>query len=151
MDRMDTLMSQYPTLNFKFVKLFTTHFGALIDNDDVYINENISHNKQYQCLQEEVAHYETTVGDISKQDTIEKRKQERLARSRAYERAIPLDGLIECWLEGLWTTSEIADYFEVDTDYLVSALDHYRSVKPVPFKYKGYWIDLSRGLNISKI
>ncbi|WP_353990048.1 ImmA/IrrE family metallo-endopeptidase [Pediococcus argentinicus] len=151
MDQLESKMDEYPNLSFRFMPFpFDKHGGVIIDNN-IFINSNLSKEQQYQDLNEEIAHYETTVGDIVKEDTLDKRQQEHLARSRAMETVVSLDGLIHCFNHEIWTDQEVSDYFGVEVVYLHESLEHWKEKFGVVFRYKNYWIDLSRGINISRI
>lgn len=127
------------------------HLGGLVIGRSIFINADRSTEEKYELLQEEVAHYDTTVGNIVEEDTREKRKQEKKARSLAKERAVTLDGLIHCFYTGLWGPEEVADYFGVTEKFLFSALEHYRDKYGVIFRYNGYYFDFRRAINITKI
>ncbi|WP_153701814.1 toxin [Limosilactobacillus reuteri] len=118
---------------------------------DILLNPSVSNTKMYETLQEEIAHYDTTVGDIVTEDTIDSRKQEHRARSLAMTRAVSLDKLIYCHNHGLWELDEIADYCNVDVEYLTDAINNYRVKRGLTFAYKGYRFDLRKNVKIEKI
>ena len=136
----ETLASKYPHINVLY-KVMPTHLPGLTIDNDVYLSESETNARKYEILQEEIAHYETTVGDITKGDTRDKRKQENKARSIAMERAVPLDDLIYCYFHDIWTPEDIADYCNVEVEYLYKAIDNYRTKYGPVFKYKNYLID----------
>lgn len=151
LNSIERTMCKYPQLTYTFMSFPNDKQGGIIIDDEILINSNRSQCKQYQDLNEEIAHYETTVGDISKQETIDDRQQEHVARSRAMERVINLDGLVTCFQHQIWTDYEVAEYFGVEIDYLRTAINHWKERCGILFRHKGYWIDLSRGINISRI
>lgn len=146
----EMLASKYPHINVLY-RVMPAHLPGLTMNNDVYISEHESNVRKYEVLQEEIAHFETTVGDITAGDTRDKRKQENKARSIAMERAVTLDDLIYCYYHNLWTPEEIADYCNVEVEYLYKAIDNHRIKHGPVFHYKQYIINMSNNINIKKI
>lgn len=146
----EMLASKYSHINILY-RVMPAHLPGLTMNNDVYISEHESNMRKYEVLQEEIAHFETTVGDITAGDTRDKRKQENKARSIAMERAVTLDDLIYCYYHNLWTPEEIADYCNVEVKYLYKAIDNYRIKHGPVFHYKQYIINMSNNINIKKI
>ena len=143
----EALASKYPHINVLY-KVMPAHLPGLTINNDVYLSEHESNVRKYEVLQEEIAHYETTVGNIVAGDTRDKRKQENKARSIAMERAVKLDDLIYCYFHHIWTSEEIADYCNVEVKYLYKAIDNYRTKYGPVFKYKKYLIDMRNSIKI---
>lgn len=144
----EQLASKYPHINV-FYRIMPAHLPGLTVNNNVYISEHETSTRKYEVLQEEIAHYETTVGDITAGDTRDKRKQENKARSLAMERTVTLDNLIYCYYHNLWTPEEIADYCNVEVEYLYKAIDNYRTKYGPIFRYKQYVIDMNNNIKIS--
>lgn len=151
MDPFEQLENSRPDINVKCVIYPSNHWGGCCINNDVYINNYLSVPERYQTLQEEFAHHDYTVGDIVKEANHSDRQQEKLARSIAMERAIPLDGLIYCYQHELWEPAEIADYFNVTVHYLYNALQNYRNKRGLKFNYNDYNFDLTNGIKISYV
>ena len=146
----EALASKYPHINVLY-KVMSGHLPGLTINNDVYLSEHESNVRKYEVLQEEIAHYETTVGNIVAGDTRDKRKQENKARSIAMERAVKLDDLIYCYFHHIWTSEEIADYCNVEVKYLYKAIDNYRTKYGPVFKYKKYLIDMRNSIKIKNV
>lgn len=151
MYRYEKLAETRPYLKIEYVVPPSHHMGGLLIDDFVYLDRHQSNCEMNQWLQEEFAHYDYTVGDISKQETLDDRKQEKLARSRAMERTVTLDGLIDCFAKEMWTPEEIADYFDVTIEYLFTALQNYKDKRGVIFKHRAYYFDLRRNVNITRM
>lgn len=151
MNKFERLENTVHNLKIEYVSSPSKHFGGLICGQIIYINQDLPKQQQYQWLAEEISHYDYTVGDITKCNTIEQRKQECLARTKAMEELVPLDGLIDCFINGICKVDEIADYFEVTPDYLQTAIKSYCDRRGCMFNYHGYRFDLCQGLNIEKI
>lgn len=146
----EKLASQYPNINIIY-RSMPPHLPGLYLSGNIYLSKDISDTEKYEILQEEIAHYDTTVGDIVKEDTTDSRKQEHKARSLAMTRAVSLDKLIYCHNHGLWELDEIADYCNVDVEYLTDAINNYRVKCGLTFAYKGYRFDLRKNVKIEKI
>lgn len=101
------------------------HNDGLYADGCIWIRENMTTNQKICILAEELGHYETSVGDILDQDSLDNRKQERLARIWAYEKLLPLDKIYEAASKGYTTTWTMADYLDVDEEFLKHCLVHY--------------------------
>ena len=77
-------------------------------------------------LAEELSHYEVNVGDILDQDNINNRRQERAARRRAYEKLLPVENILFAARDGHTELWDMADYLDVDEEFLKEALMYYR-------------------------
>lgn len=143
-------MASRPEIKIKLLSM-PEGLPGYISGNHIYLDSNEDSRGQYEVLLEEIAHYDTTVGDISAQETPSDWSQERQARSIAFEKAVPLDGLIYCMENFVNSLSEVADYFNVTEKFLLEAVDNYRSKLGVIFKHKNYLFDLSKGVQISKI
>lgn len=77
---------------------------------------------------EELGHYYTSSGNILDQSDIESRKQERRARLWAYNKQIGLMGLVNAFKKHCHNLYDIAKYLNVSEEFLMEALDCYRSI-----------------------
>ena len=143
-------MSKYPFLQFIFKKDMPQKLSGLAADNTIYINDNKSNTEKTQTIAEELAHYDTTVGNITSQTTTSDVKQELQARRQSYLMVVTLDELIRCYNIGLKEPWEIADNLECETDFLWRAIEYYRVKYGLFFKYKGYSFNLRNGLNIRK-
>ena len=91
----------------------------------VWINQNMSTNRKACVLAEEVGHYETSSGDILDQTNTGNRKQELIARKWAYHKVVPEEKISEAISSGYNEVWEIADYLDVDEQFLRDALIYY--------------------------
>lgn len=153
MNRIEKLMAEHSNIKFTFTPNLPEHLSGLVyeDNQEIFINNNNEQATQYTTLLEELAHYETGSGEIIDQDSQEKRKQETQARSIAYTEAVPLSSLIECFYDGIWSVPEIADHLDVTNEFLLEAIQNYRSKRGLVFREGNYFIDLRRNVNITRI
>lgn len=125
--------------------------GGLTIGNVIRLSNNQTYPEMVNQIGEEIGHYETTVGDITKQNSISDRRQELQARKRGYIMIVDLDGLIACYKAGIYTPWEIADFFECTTEYVWKAIDTYRITKGCEFDYKGYRFNLYHGFDMKKI
>lgn len=79
MNRLETLMAQYPNIIFNFEKLPMRLSGLALGNE-VALNESKTADQLCQWILEEIGHVETSVGDITDYGSLENMKQERRAR-----------------------------------------------------------------------
>lgn len=150
MNHFERLENSRPDINVKYALYPSKHWGGCCIGNNVYINSYLSAPEQYQTLQEEVAHFDYTVGDIVKENDRSDRQQEKQARSIAMERTVTLDGIIYCYQHSLWEPEEMADYFGVTIKYLYSAIDNYREKNGLIFNYKNYKFNLTNGIILTR-
>lgn len=107
----------------------------------IAINKNIETTVEKTCvLAEELGHYYTTVGNILDQSKIENRKQERRARTLAYQKLVPLDKLVEAYKDGIKNRFELAEYLQVTEKFLDEALKYYKEKYGIYCRVGKYWI-----------
>ena len=107
----------------------------------IAIRKNIETEKQKSCvLAEELGHFYTTVGDILDQSSTSNRKQEYRARMWAYNKVIGLSGIIECHNHFCSGLSDMADYLNVTEEFLLEAIECYKSKYGIYAKIDNYVI-----------
>ena len=77
-------------------------------------------------LAEEIGHYYTSSGDITRLDNEIAQKQEHQARLYGYNLKIGLIGIIKAYQHGCRNLFEMADFLDVTEEYLSRALDCYK-------------------------
>lgn len=103
-------------------------YNGRIYKNRVAINKDIPTSTTKACiLAEELGHHYTTVGNILNQDDAMNRKQEQQARLWAYDKLIGLMGIVNSYKAGCRNQHEMAEYLEVDEQFLVAALERYTS------------------------
>lgn len=100
---------------------------GLIVDDCIAIDKNLSYIEKACVLAEELGHYLTSTGNILDQRKITNRKQEKKARSVAYDMQIGLFGIVEAYESGCTSSYMIADYLEITEPFLHEAINHYRN------------------------
>lgn len=116
----------------------------------ILINANKPVQIQAQALAEELAHQNTTIGNIIKQDSIAEKKQEHKARRIAYESIIPLDSLITSY----WKSNdeyELAENLDVSQLFLEEALEHYRIKYGTVLEVDNQLINFANGIQIVEV
>lgn len=100
---------------------------GLYSDGVIWINRDLPTVAEKACVfAEELGHYHTSVGDILDQSKLANRKQEKRARSWAYERLIPLQRIIEAFHAGVRDRHELADFLGVTETFLQAALGRYK-------------------------
>ena len=98
---------------------------GLYADDTIWINKNLAAAEKACILAEEIGHYETSVGDILNQNDICNAKQEHKARVWAYKKMIPFTKILEGFMSGCNQPYEMAEYLDVDEQFLRDCLRHY--------------------------
>lgn len=97
-------------------------------NNRVAIRRSIPTSVEKSCvLAEEIGHYYTSSGDITRLGSIESQKQELKARLYGYNLKIGLVGIIKAYQYGCRNRYEMADFLDVTEEYLTEAINCYRS------------------------
>ncbi|QAR35233.1 ImmA/IrrE family metallo-endopeptidase [Latilactobacillus curvatus] len=113
----------------------------------ILINANKPAQIQAQALVEELAHQETTIGNIVGQGSIAEKKQEYKARRIAYESVVPLNSLIESY----WRSTneyELADNLDVTKEFLEETLNYYRVKYGTVMEVDNQLINFANGIQI---
>ena len=110
MDKVEELMAAYPDLHFIFDKNMPEGQQGLYIDDHIYLNPKQSKADLLGTMGEEIGHYLTSAGDITAQDTNEKRKQERKARDIGAAIVVTPYDIIACFEEGCKTLLECASF-----------------------------------------
>lgn len=106
----------------------------------IAIRQGIPTIKKADVLAEELEHHYTTVGNILDQNNVSNRKQERIARFRAYNRRIGLSGIIQGYRNHCQSLHELAEYLDVTEEFLKDALECYREKYGISTSIDGYTI-----------
>lgn len=113
-------------------------------NNVAFIDKNTDENREKKCiLAEELGHHFTTVGDITGEDTIDKRKQEQLGRRWGFEAIIPIEDIIDVIIDGSDCIYLAAEQLDVTPEYLQEALIYYSQKYGPEMEYGDYIIMFS--------
>lgn len=97
-------------------------------NNRVAIRGNITTSVEKSCvLAEEIGHYYTSSGDITRLRNGNEQRQEYQARLYGYNLKIGLVGIINAYQYGCRNLYEMADFLDVTEEYLTEAINCYRS------------------------
>ncbi|MDK1718684.1 hypothetical protein N0K73_05275 [Dellaglioa algida] len=116
MNEIEKIMSSYPNLSLKYVDM-PTGIRGLIVGDCILLDCKLSSNERLQWLYEEIGHYETTVGNITANDSMSNRKQERKARIWGMKNRLP-EIELQTFANKNVNDFEVADDLGVNVDYL---------------------------------
>lgn len=131
-------------------KPFVFHDG-LIKNKKIGIRKSILTSAQKaDVLAEEIAHSQSSVGNILDQSDTMNRKQEYRARIRAYDMRIGLDGIVRMLEFGCSNSYEAAEYLGCGEEFFREALHYYGLKYGICTKYQGYTIVFEPSLMLIK-
>ena len=102
-------------------------------------------------LAEELGHYHTTAEDIRDQTSAGNRKQELHARLWGYNHQIGLLGIINAYKARRTSLEDMSDFLGVTPEYLLEALDRYRSKYSPYIEVDNYIIFFEPGLAVMEI
>lgn len=98
-----------------------------IKGNRIAIRKGLTETEKKCVLAEELGHHYTTSGDILEESTVSDRKQEQQARAWAYNKLIGLKGIVDSYKAGCHDAHEMAEYLNVTEEFLMEALERYRS------------------------
>lgn len=109
-------------------------------NGNIAIEKDMTSTEKACVLAEELGHHYTTSGNILDQSITENRKQEHRARVWAYRRAFGLVDLISAYKYGCRNRYELAEYLNVTENFLIDAIDYYKTQYGLCTKADNYLI-----------
>lgn len=98
-----------------------------IKGNRIAIRRDLTETEKKCTLAEELGHHYTTSGDILEENTVLDRKQEQQARTWAYNKLIGLMGIVNAYNTGCHNSYEMAEHLNVTEEFLIEALERYRS------------------------
>lgn len=102
-------------------------YDGRIRGNKILIRKDMTENKKTCVLAEELGHHYTTTGSIVEQKTVMDRKQEEKARLWAYDKLIGLMGIINAYKAGCHNQNEMANFLEIEEEFLAAALKRYKA------------------------
>jgi len=125
---------------------------GLYCNSTIAINDKLKDSRKKACiLAEEIAHHDLTVGNILDLSDTQNRKQEMLARLKAYNHMVGLTGLIRSYEYGCRNLYEMAEFLEITESFLSNALEAYRLKYGKGIALDNYYISFEPYLSIVKM
>lgn len=113
---------------------------GLYYDGNIILDKSLSYKQRVEILAEELGHYYTSSGDIRNYKDIRNMKQEVKARRFGYELIVTLDGIIDAFKQNIKNVYELADFFEVTTDYIYKAIEHYKMKYGLSTFHGNYYI-----------
>lgn len=105
-------------------------------------------SKKADTLAEEMGHYFTGIGDITRLENTKARKQEHTARLWAYNKRIGLTGILKAFQNHCTSRYEIAKYLDVSEDTLAEALEYYRQIYGESIRVDNYLVCFEPSLRV---
>lgn len=96
------------------------------NGNKILLNSNNTDEEKYCILAEELGHYKTTYGNITKQSTISDKKQEFKARRWGHKHIVSLEGIVEAIEHNCINRFEVAEYLGVTDEYFEECINDYR-------------------------
>ena len=126
--------------------------GGLINEKKIAISDRLKTSTEKACvLAEELGHYFYTSGDIIDQSSTQNRKQELLARVKAYNHMVGLTGIIRSYDHGCRSLYEMAEYLDVTETFLADALEAYRLKYGEGATIDNYYVMFEPYLSVAKM
>lgn len=118
---------------------------------NIAIRKGLTNAERCCTLAEELGHYHTTYGDITKCSTDSERKQEFKARIWGYDKLIGLRGIVSCHTAGCRNMTEMADHLNISEPFLSEALTYYKQKYGVHAVLDNYVIYFEPTLVVFKV
>ena len=133
-------------------KFHSPRIKGLYCDGNIAVSDSLNTDAEKACvLSEELGHYHTTEGIILELSDTTNRKQELRARLWGYNKLIGLHGIISCYKEGCQTAYDMAEHLGVTEEFLLEALQCYRSKYGIYTKFDNYVIFFEPGLSVLEL
>ena len=109
-----------------YIKFRSERINGLYVDGSIALRDGMTAAQTADTLAEELEHHYTTVGNILDLNSVANRKQERIARVRAYDRRIGLSGIIQGYRAHCQNRHELAECLGVSEEFLEEALQYYK-------------------------
>ena len=116
------------------IDIFESHYfnsdrikGLYFDGSIALSSKLNTYAERNSILLEELGHHYTSSGNILDQSKTANRKQEYKARLWAYNKSIGLMGIVDSFMHGCKNSYEMAEFLEVTEEFLIDALECYKS------------------------
>ena len=126
-------------------------YKGRIYGNRIAIRKDLTSIEKSCVLAEELGNYHTTAGDIRDQTSAGNRKQELHARLWGYNHQIGLLGIINAYKARRTSLEDMSDFLGVTPEYLLEALDRYRSKYSPYIEVDNYIIFFEPGLAVMEI
>lgn len=140
MDKTEKLMAKFQGLHYIFDPAMPEGQKGLYIDNHVYLNPRQTSEELTDTVAEEIGHYLTSAGDITKQDSMEDRKQEQRARDLGVTLIVTPEDIIACHKERFSTVWECAEYLGINKKTFEHAVKVYARMYEEGLSYKNYRI-----------
>lgn len=131
-------MASYPELNYEFDKTMPKKLRGYCDGNIILLNPDQHETEVPGTLAEEIAHYLTSVGDITEQKNAVERKQEQQARDLGAVFVVTPSDILSCYKANLTTYWECAEFLGITVNTLKRAVSVYAKKNDGKLKYNHY-------------
>jgi len=131
----EKLMAEYSDLKYVFDPLMPNKQKGWINNETIYLHPEQDSTTLNNTVAEEISHYLTGTGDISRQETLEEKKQENKARNLGATLLVTLQDIVDCYHQQLVTYQECADFLDIPLSTLKRAVSVYANKSDGKIKY----------------
>lgn len=129
-----------------------TRLKGLYCDGTVAISNSVHTEAERACIAaEELGHHYTTSGNILDLSSARNRKQERKARLWAYDKRIGLLGFIQAYEHGCHSFSDTAEFLDITEEFLVEAIECYRTKYGLHVIIDNYVIQFEPVLGVAKL
>lgn len=137
---------------FENYDLSGTRLKGLYCDGNIALSRDLHTEAEKRCvLAEEIGHHYTTIGNILELNKSGNGKQEQQARLWAYNSAVGLIGIVNAYKAGCQNLYEMAEYLRVDEEFLLNALERYRSKYGVCTTIDNYMVFFEPNLGVLEI
>lgn len=131
-----------------YIKFRSERINGLYIDGCIALRAGMTSAKTADILAEELEHHYTSVGNILDLNNVSNKKQERIARVRAYDRRIGLSGIIRGYRAHCSNRHELAEYLGVSEEFLAEALHYYEERYGCVVCLEGYMISFNPALGV---
>ena len=131
-----------------YIKFRSERINGLYVDGSIALRDGMTTAQTADTLAEELEHHYTTVGSILDLSSVANRKQERIARVRAYDRRIGLSGIIQGYRAHCQNRHELAECLGVSEEFLAEALQYYKERYGCVARLDGYVIVFEPSLGV---
>ena len=121
-------------------KTFKSEAKGICKGRKIGINKKLSKAEKTCVLAEELGHYYLTVGNILDTTVSNNQKQEKIARKWAVNRLITIDDFLKANENGCSNIENTAEYLNVTVDFLMSAIESFKTKYGPLYETAGYTI-----------
>ena len=117
----------------------------------IAIDKKLKTSREKYCvLAEEIGHAKLTHGNILNQNDVSNKKQELKARRWGYTHIVSIKKIIEAYENKCKDRYEMAEFIGVTDEYFECAINEYKKIYGVVYKYDRYHIVFEPNLGIYK-